>query len=107
MHSHAPPCTPPHYVWACVAYGRCTYMQVFEEVKREMEGASDKDLGLAIVWRACAVVSGVYIFYLFEMVLRKFTSHSTTQPVSELWGNSVCFVVVVFSVLKIMLKFYL
>lgn len=79
------------------------HLQVFEEVKREMEGASDKDLGLAIVWRACAVVSGVYIFYLFEMVLRKFTSHSTTQPVS----NSVCFVVVVFSVLKIMLKFYL
>ena len=63
------------------------YMQVFEQVMVEFEGASEKDIALAVLWRTCAIVGGVYLFYLFEMVLHKLTSHSTTQPVREGGGR--------------------
>ncbi len=58
-------------------------MQVFQIVVKERDerGEDDKGLALAIVWRACAIVGGMYLFYVFEVVLRKLTDRTTPEEV--------------------------
>lgn len=43
---------------------------------------------MGILWRMCAVVAGVYGFYLFEMLLRKITKSDDPHHEVSLWGSN-------------------
>ena len=46
------------------------------------DGADKKGLSLAVIWRACAVVGGMYLFYMFELLLHKLTDRTSSNEVS-------------------------
>ncbi len=60
-------------------------VQVFQQLLQEhSEGENaEKDLTLAIIWRACAIVGGMYLFYVFEVLLRKLTDRAESQEVGS------------------------
>lgn len=43
----------------------------------------EKERGhLAVLWKACAVVGGMYLFYLFELLLRRLTGQSHSHELN-------------------------
>ena len=54
------------------------------------DGLDEKGISLAIIWRACAIVGGLYFFYLFEIVLKKLMSHATSKEEVCLYAISTC-----------------
>ena len=53
--------------------------QVFHDAIEDVEGGSEKEITRAMLGKACAVMGGVYLFYLFELTLRKLTSYGTQE----------------------------
>lgn len=42
----------------------------------EEGGIEERAIAMGLLWRACAVVGGVYFFYLFELFLHKILHHA-------------------------------
>ncbi len=53
----------------------------------EVEGAG-KGEELAVVWRACVVILGMYAFFLFEFVLHSWAGHSHSATPTENLSHS-------------------
>ena len=71
------------------------HLQAMDELGEEEE--ETKGLSVAILWRVCAIVGGIYIFYLFESILTSLTTCTHREVVCVfvcflLWSAFIRFV---------------